>query len=142
MPVPNDILLESSTLQDKEEVMVESVQQATQQQQQMQQAQMQAAIQELQSKIKLNDAQAVANQGLGLERISRVEENEALAVERRAAAVKDQEVGFLNLVRALKEIDDIDLAHVEKLIKLSHVVKAQEAMMIESNPQAEQFCPG
>jgi hypothetical protein len=135
VPIPSDVLLESSTLQDKKKL-VEAIQKAEQQAMQQQQAQTQAAFQEQQARTELAHARAEADRGLGLERVSRVQENQALAVERRAAAVRDQETGFLNLVKALKEIEGIDIAHIEKLVTLAHLVKQQEvALAHPSEPE-------
>jgi hypothetical protein len=124
VPITNEDLLEASTVQNKKQI-IDNMQKQQQQQAQQQQMQMQMALQEQEAKIKLASAQATANEGLGLERISRVQENQALAVERRAAAVRDQDTGSLNLVKALKEIDTVDLEHVEKLLSLSSIMKAQ-----------------
>ena len=117
VPITNEDLLEASTVQGKKKI-VENMQKQQQQQMEMQQQQMQAAMQEQQARTELAQARAEADRGLGVERTSRVQENQALAVERRAAAVKDQEIGLLNLVKALKEIDTVDLEHVEKLMAL------------------------
>ncbi len=124
VPITNEDLLEASTVQNKKKI-IENMQKAQQQQAQAQQMQMQMAMQEQEAKIKLANAQTQANEGLGLERVSRIQENQALAVERRAAAVRDQDTGLLNLVKALKEVDTIDLDHVEKLLSLSNIMKAQ-----------------
>jgi hypothetical protein len=131
VPIPDEYLLEAATIQDKKKL-IEVIQKKQQQQEQMQQQQQQLQMAEMQSRIDLSKARATADEGLGVERYSRVEENRALAVERRAAAVKDQESGFLDLVRALKEIEDIDISSIKKLIELSHIVKANEAAL---NPQ-------
>jgi hypothetical protein len=61
-----------------------------------------------------------------MERISRVNENQALAEQRRAQGEKDNEIALLNFVKALKEIESVDLAHLEKLITLSNVLKADQ----------------
>ena len=125
IPVPNDVLLEASTMQNKKEL-IEAIDKNAQQQAQMEQAQAQLAMQEQQAKIELAQSRAIADKGLGLERVSRIEENQALATERRAEAVKDRMAGVLNLVKALQEIDDIDLQQIQKLLALSDVIKAKE----------------
>ncbi len=133
IPIPDDALIEAATLQDKKKLL-ESMEAAKQQQMQMQQMQMQAALEEQKARTHLANARATADEGLGVERLSRVEENRALAVERRAAAVKDHDQGLLNLVKALKEIDTIDLQHIEKLLTLSNVIKSQEAAVAAEQP--------
>lgn len=122
--IPDDILLESATVQEKKKL-TEAVARNKKAQEQIQQLQLQAAMQEQQAKTQLAQAQAQANQGLGLERLSRIQENQALAVERRAEAIKDQDQALLNLVKALKEVESVDLDHIEKLLSLSHLVQAQ-----------------
>lgn len=132
--VPDDVLLDAATIQNKKKL-TDSIARQQQQQQQMQQQQQQSEMQEQQARIELAQARAVADKGLGLERVSRVEENRALAVERRAAAVKDHEIGFLNLIKALKELDHMDLEHIEKLIALSSAIKDTEENSSLRQPQ-------
>ena len=137
--MPDAQLIEASTLQNKT-ALLKAIEAQQQQQQQMQQMQMQSQIAEQQARIKLSEARAQADQGLGVERLSRVQENQALAEERKAAAIKDEEIGLLNLVKALKEIDTVDLAHVEKLISLSNLLKAEQRAA--EQPQQAQEVPG
>jgi len=125
VPIPDDLLLEACTLQNKKKL-IEAVQAAKQEQQQMQQAQIEAAMQEQMARTQLAQARAKADEGLGFERLSRVEENRALAVEREAAARKDEDIAMLNLIKALKEIDNIDIGQIEKLLALSNIMKAQQ----------------
>ena len=130
VPIPDEILLEACTLQKKKELL-DSIAQNRQQQQQAQQAQMQSAMQEQQARINLTNARATADEGLGLERTSRVQENQALAVERRAAAEKDRDMGLLSLVRALKELDSVDITHIKQLLDLSDALKGRDAIPAE-----------
>lgn len=120
VPIPNDILLEASTLQNKKEL-VEAVKKQEMAQAQMQQAQSQVQMGEMQARTELAQARAQADRGLGLERMSRIQENHALAIERKAQAEKDQDAGLLNLVKALKEIEGVDLANLEKLLALERM---------------------
>ncbi len=103
-----------------------------QSQQQMQQMQAQVAMEEQQAKIKLAEARATADEGLGFERMSRIKENQALAEERRAQAHKDEEIGFLNLVKAVKEIEGMDVQQIEQLVNLARSLKPQETAPLEA----------
>lgn len=134
VPIPDQNLLEAATIQDKKKLL-DSIAQSQQQAAQAQQQQQQLQAQQLQAQTELAHARAEADRGLGLERISRVKENQALAIERQAAAEKDHEIGLLNFVKALKEIDSVDLAHIEKLINLSRVVKEHEKSLESQNSQ-------
>ncbi len=122
VPVPDSVLLDSSTMQNKKQL-IEAIEQEKQAAQQMQQQQMQAQMELQQAQAELARARAAADQGLGLERISRVEENQALAIERRAQAVRDEDAGLLDKVRALKELEEMDISHLEKLVKLAQMLR-------------------
>ena len=130
VPIPDDVLLEACTIQNKKQL-VQRIQQTQQAASQAQQQQLQVALQEQQARTQLAHARATADQGLGLERLSRIQENKALAKEREAQAQKDEEIGLLTMVRALKELDDIDIGQIEKMVTLSHKIKAFEKGIVE-----------
>jgi len=134
--IPDEVLLEASTLQNKKEL-TQAVQSAAEQRAQMEQMQLQVALREKEAQIELAQARAIADKGLGLERASRVEENEAFATERLAEAQKDRAIGDLNVVRAMKEIEEVDLAQLEKLITLSQMVSAENIIDEKRHEQAK-----
>ena len=106
---------------------------------QMQQQQMQVQMQEQQARTNLANSRAQADMGLGAERYSRIEENKALATERKAEAHKDDIMALFNFIKAAKELDTIDLEHLEKLVSLNNVMKQKnqeeevEQDIIENN---------
>ncbi len=136
VPIPDSSILEAATLQNKKKL-VETVQKNQEQQAEMQQAQMQLQMQQIQSQVELAKARTIADKGLGLERVSRVQENQALAIERKAQAERDHNAGLLDLVKALKEIDTIDIDHLEKLLSLSNIMKANEAAVESVTEKSE-----
>jgi hypothetical protein len=141
VPIPDTELLQAATIQNKDKL-IQSIQQQQQQAQQMQMQQAQLQAQDIQSRIELTKARAVADQGLGLERISRVEENKALAVERRAKAVHEQDEGILAIAKALHELDSISIDQIEKLVAISNMIDRQkQKMKAENNPQPQQESP-
>lgn len=135
---PED-LLESATLQNKNELIQrikereESAQQQAQQQQQVQMEVLSAQIKDLESR-------AMANEGLGAERASRIPENRALALERIAEAKKDSALGSLDRVKALKELQEMDLNKLSKTIEILKAIQeypmqedeAEEKKVVES----------
>lgn len=135
VPVPDEILVESATIQNKKELIdalkgqLQAQQQATQQQQELNN-------QLLDAQVRVANAEATAQEGLGIERLSRVEENKATANERIAEAQKDRELGLLHLVKALKEIESVDLQQLEKIVSLSALVKKQEQLEQAETAQA------
>lgn len=125
VPIPDDMLLQSATLQNKQEL----IQAVAQQQQAIAQAQQQKAEADtalVVSQTKLANARAVADQGLGLERMSRIQENEALAQERKAEAVKDENAAALDMIKAMKEIESIDIANLEKILALTRLMRERK----------------
>ena len=126
LPVPTKDLINSSTLQGKKEL-IESIEQQEHQQMQMAQEQHMIDIEVLKAQIQDLQAKATANQGLGVERASRVQENRALAIERLAEAQKDRDMGVLDRVRATKELVDIDLSQLEKAINILKMLQIDQS---------------
>jgi len=126
IPVPTTILVEASTLQNKKEL-VEAIGQQEQSQTQMQQQQLQLLMKEQEAKIKDLESRAEANAGLGLERASRVQENRAFAIERLSESEKDKELGTLDRVKAMKELESMDLSQLDHLLKLTEYMKGIES---------------
>lgn len=137
VPITDEDLLDAATMHGKKQI-IENMQKQKQQAMQMQQQQMQIEMGEIQARTELQKARAVADRGLGLERVSRVAENQALAIEREAAAERDKDEAFLNLIKTLKEIDTMDIEHINKLMAISHMIKNQEAI---ENPKVNQEQP-
>lgn len=125
VPVPNETLLEACTLQNKTKLIQQIQQEQQAQAQQAQQAE-QAQVQEILARADLAKARAEADRGLGMERMSRIEENQALAVERQAAAAKDDQQAALDMVRTIKEIEGVDLNYIERALNMIHLIKEKE----------------
>jgi hypothetical protein len=127
-PIPSDVLLQAATIQNKKEL-IDAIKAANQAQNEAEQVRMQSTLEEQSARTNLANARATADKGLGIERLSRVAENQELARERRAEAEKDRMGALLDMVKALKELDSIDLQQLEKLLWLSNTLKAQEASL-------------
>jgi hypothetical protein len=65
-------------------------------------------------------SKSMADQGLGMERASRVEENRALAVERIAESQNQRSLAVYHEIKAAQELETMDLTHLEKLFTLVH----------------------
>lgn len=111
IPIPNESLLDAATIQNKTKL-IEQITAAEQAQQQLQQQQQQLAAQEQAASIRLANARATADEGLGVERYSRIAENQTMADERKTESL-------LNLVKALKELEDMDITQIQRLVSLS-----------------------
>jgi hypothetical protein len=138
LPIPDDVIIDSATIQNKKELKdsIAQQQQATQQQQEMQ---AQVTMEEIQARTNLANARAEADKGLGAERMSRIPENRALALERVAKSEQDRQQAqenkadaeasraraLLDLVKSLKEIEMVDIQQLEKLMGLATMVQNQ-----------------
>jgi hypothetical protein len=127
--IPDQDMISAATIQNKTEIL-ERMQQREQQAQQMQQMQAQMAMQQQQAQIQGMHAKAESDKGWAVERYSRVKENQALAEERRAQAIKDhelaisehhrdEEASILNFIKAAKELRGIDIDHVRQVLEIS-----------------------
>jgi len=134
VPVPSDILVKNSTLQDKKEL-TDAIQAEEQRAQQVQMQQQQVAMQLQQAQIKDLESRAMANEGLGFERASRVAENQALAVERIAEAEKDREMATLDKIKGIKELAMIDLDHLEKALGIFRAIQQDQRAETEAAQQ-------
>jgi hypothetical protein len=124
--VPAQVLIEATTIQNKKEL-VDAITSQQEQQQQLAQQQQQLQMQEMAAKAKDLEARAMANEGLGIERASRVPENRALALERLAEAEKDRDLGSLDRIKAVKELTDIDLGQLAKYLEIIEAIKRQQS---------------
>jgi hypothetical protein len=131
-PISWNSILECMSMQNKDKVLQDIAQQE-QQASQAAQMQSEAQIELLKAQIEDLHARAVANQGLGHERASRIQENQALAVERRAAAHKDLDQGILDKAKAIKELASIDLDQIHRAVEIMK--------LLEEKPEEEKQAP-
>lgn len=131
---PSD-LLEASDFQNKDKI-IENIEKREQAQSQAGQQQQQVQMEVLKAQIEDLKARAMANEGLGFERASRIKENEALAVERIAAAQKDRDLGTLDKIKAAKELTEIDLNQLEKALNILKMI--QESSMSSKEKQIKE----
>lgn len=139
VPISDEDLLEATTFQGKKKI-IENMQRQKMEMQQQQQSQMQlqqqqaeVAMRETEARIQMTKASATAAEGLGIERLSRVSENQAMVEERHAKAEADRDQGILNLVKAAKEIENIDIAQARQVFDLINIIKQYQ----EQNSQAQ-----
>lgn len=125
VPISPGDLLEAATLQNKDRI-IKNLEQAEQAQSQMQQQQAAMEMQVQQSQIELAHARAKADIGLYAERTSRVEENRALAIQKLHEANAEDERALLDKVKVLKELETMDIAHIETLLRMANELKTVE----------------
>jgi hypothetical protein len=125
VPISIEDLLDASTMQGKDKIIANAVKQE-QAQAQAQQQQAQVAMQEQMARAELAKARAHADIGLAEERLSRIPENRALAVANLHKANMEDNNALLSRVKALKELETMDIEHLEKLVFLANSLKNQD----------------
>jgi Asp-tRNA(Asn)/Glu-tRNA(Gln) amidotransferase C subunit len=58
--------------------------------------------------------------------VSRVQENEAFAIERMAEAKKDRTQGLLNVVKMIQEMQQIDLGQIQTMLSIAEQLEMKE----------------
>lgn len=132
IPIPNQTLIKSSTLQNKKELMEDIAQE---EQRTMAIAKQKSDLEdekaraEIKSLIGMGQAQA----GLAIERGARTQENRAMALERLSSSEKEKETALLNRIKAIKELESIDLEKLKKLIEITDMVQSREKLEEEKD---------
>ena len=137
IPIPPRFIVEASSIQNKKELLevMDAQQQKMEQQQQMQ---VQMAQQEMQANIELAQATSESQRGSAAERYSKIEENQAMAVEKIAMAQKDRDMALLDVVKALKELDGMDIAQLHQLLDVADKVKIHQGLEDPANTQGKE----
>lgn len=132
IPIAPEDLLEASTIQNKSDIIenMKKREEAGAKQAQEEQA---IQMQVLQSQINSLNSKAHADQSLGLERISRIQENQGLAEERHSQAIENISDARLNRAKTMKEIEGLDVHQIEKLIAIN------ERLSGASDSEKEEF---
>lgn len=133
--IPAKFLMEHITIQDKKQLMEQMEQQEQQQREQAMEAH-QMQMQVHQAQIDQMKSKSMADQGLGIERVARVEENRALAVERMAEAQNQRSLSVYHELKAAQELEMMDLTHLEKLFNIIHGL--QEAKRVREQAEMPQ----
>lgn len=117
IPIPASAMIEASTLQNKKKLM-EAIDAQEKQQQQMAQQQQEIQMAAQQATIKQMQAKAMADEGLGMERVARIEENKALAIERMAESENQRALSVYHELKAIQELENMDLDQIVKLFNI------------------------
>lgn len=134
IPVPIGILIETSTLQNKKkliEAIEKEEQGAAQQQQEAHQFQM--AVQ--QAQIESMKSKSMADQGLGMERVARVQNDRAMSIEKIAEAQNQRSLSSYHELKAAQELEMMDLTHLEKLFGIIHGIQEAKRVREQEDQQ-------
>ena len=119
-------LISSSSLHDKKKI-TDRIAAESQAASQVQQMQTQMAMQNQAVVTQSLGAKSESDQALAAERMAKIQLDQALNAERIARAEEDKTAGVLNLLKAVKELEGIDLNNLRaKLVLLRELEGGQE----------------
>lgn len=121
-----DVLMKIAPLQNKKDLL-EAMQKANEQQAQQQEMASKIELERAKAEIDKMKAQAIADEGLGAERGSRIAENQMFAVERLEQAKKDQDLADLHKVRAIKELAELDFNQINQALDILVRIQQMES---------------
>jgi len=128
-------LIDASNLHDKKKIK-DRMQAESQAAQQQQQQQMQMAMENQAVLTHAANSKAASDEALGAERLAKIELDKALNAERIARSEEDRTAGVLNLVKAVKELEGMDIDSLMKKIQiLQSLEMGQESKENKSKAQ-------
>ena len=136
IPIPTSYLIENMNIPDKENLIkqITEIEQAQQhQEQQMAQLQMQQLQVDNETKISYAEAQ----KSLAAERLNKVQLDAALNAERLQRADEDRTGAVLNLIKAAKEVQGMEIDQLEQSLNLINNIEGKELASRE-NPQTKE----
>jgi len=134
IPITTEYLIKHSNLPDKEELIQSVVAQEQQQaQQQAQMAQLQMQNMQVDNETKLSYAES--QKALASERMNKVQLDAALSAERIQRADEDRTSSVLNLIKAVKELQGMDLDQLEKEISIVQQISGRGEETRKESPQ-------
>jgi len=120
--VTDEELIDASNLHDKKKMKDRMAAQA-QQAQQMQQQQTQLAMENQAVITEAAHAKSQSDQALAAERTAKIQLDAALNAERIARSEEDRTAGVLNLIKAVKELEGMDLEALAKKLQILGAVE-------------------
>ena len=130
IPIAPEDLLEASTIQNKSDI-IENMKKREEAASQQAQEERQIQLKMLETQMRELNARASANIGLGIERSSRVEENQMFAEERRSQAIENISDARLNKAKTMKELESMDIESIKKLIELTKLLAEDQGNSID-----------
>lgn len=126
IPVPDDLIIQNSSLHNKKELQ-DYLKMQAEQAQQAQQTEFQLKMQHQQVLTDALESKAMSDRALGTERLAKVQLDSALNAERISRAEEDRTAGVLNLVKAAKELESMNLGNLREEINILKDIETGQA---------------
>lgn len=132
MPIPDSLIIENSNLHGKTQLneildaQAKQAEEAQAKQEELQNHQMKVMTDGIESK-------AMSDQALAQERMNKIGLDAALSAERISRAEEDRTAGVLNIIKAVKELEGMDLSSILKKIQTLQSLKELEIKEASAN---------
>ena len=123
--IPDEVIIEASTLQNKDKL-IEALKARNEAAQKQEQQVAQLQMQQMQIDNMAKISYARSQEGLAQERTAKIQLDKALNAERLQRAQEDKTAGVLNLIKALKEIQEMDLSHISQSLQIVQALEEGE----------------
>lgn len=123
--IPDSLIVQNSNVHDKEKLN-EILDAQAQQAQQMQEKADQLELEKLAIVNKSTDAKAQADLSLAGERTNKIKLDAALSEERLNRAEEERTAGVLNLIKAVKELQNMDLDDLMKKVQILRELEGEQ----------------
>lgn len=132
--IPDEVIIEASTLQNKDKL-IETLKAQNEARQAQEQKMQQLQMQQLQVDNVTKIAYAHSQEGLAKERLSKIQLDKALNAERIQRAEEDKTAGVLNLIKAIKELQGMDLDQIAQSFQIVQAIEQNESEKAHANSQ-------
>lgn len=130
--IPTEILINAAPLQNKANL-INAMKEQEQQQAQQAQMQMQNDMQQQQVLTNSLAAKAESDRALASERMNKIQTDQAMSMEKIAQSQQHREGAVLDRVRAAKELADMDLTQMQKMLDILTTLQQQEVATEQQN---------
>ena len=137
IPIPTEFLIKNMSIPNKDEL-IEQIQAIEKQQSDQQKKQFDMDMQQIQINNEVLLSEADSKKALAQERINKTQLDAAVSAERLQRADSDRTAAILNLIKAAKELDGMDLDHLERSIALVKEVGEEDEEESGMKEQLEQ----
>jgi hypothetical protein len=121
IPVSSKRIIEKLVIQNKKEI-IEEIEQQEKQQNEQAQKRAELEMQQIQVDNQTKISYAEAQKSLAHEREAKIIVDQAIGLERINRSKEEETASILNLLKAIKELEGIDLDHLQKKIEILHSV--------------------
>ena len=117
IPIPSSVIIEASTLQNKDEL-IAAITKAEEQKAQQEQQMFQMQMQQMQVDNATKLGYAKSQESLADERQAKIQTDVAVAKDKLRRADQEDTHSLLNLIKGIKELEGMDITHLQERMKI------------------------